>query len=114
MLYEFNGVWRRTRFADGREYRDIFYHDAQIMTVDLPQYFADCGNPLPPKKDRRKVVFLFAGLGYRMAPAPAEVKRCRTVGRGRSPCRRRQAFRRLSLALLDRRQLHDFVVAHQP
>jgi hypothetical protein len=64
MLSEFNGVWRRTRFADGREYRDILYLDLQYMTTDLPAYFADCGNPLPPKKDRRKVVFFSQSNGF--------------------------------------------------
>jgi hypothetical protein len=64
MLSEFNGVWRRTRFADGREYRDIFYLDLQHMTEEVPQYFADCGNPLPPKKDRRKVVFIAQSNGF--------------------------------------------------
>jgi hypothetical protein len=64
MLAEFNGVWRRTHFSDGREYRDIFYLDLQNMTVDLPQYFADCGNPLPPKRDRRKVVFIAQSNGF--------------------------------------------------
>jgi hypothetical protein len=64
MLSEFNGVWCRTHFPDGREYRDILYLDLQHMTVDVPQYFADCGNPLPPKKDRQKVVFVAQENGF--------------------------------------------------
>jgi hypothetical protein len=64
MLSEFNGVWWRTRFADGREYRDILYLDLQHMTEDVPRYFADCGNPLPPRKDRRKVVFVAQSNGF--------------------------------------------------
>jgi hypothetical protein len=64
MLSEFNGVWRRTRCADGREYRDILYLDMQHMTTEVPAYFADCGNPLPSKKDRRKVVFVCQSNGF--------------------------------------------------
>jgi hypothetical protein len=64
MLSEFNGVWRRTSFADGRAYRDILYLDLHHMTTDVPAYFADCGNPLPPKKDRQQIVFVCQANGF--------------------------------------------------
>jgi hypothetical protein len=65
MLSEFNGVWSRSHFDDGREHRDILFLDLQHMTVEVPQYFADCGgNLLPPKKDRRKVVFVCQSNGF--------------------------------------------------
>lgn len=64
MLAEFNGVWRRTTIH-GTEYRDVLYLDLQGMTVDVPQYFADCGgNPLPQPDDLRKVVFLCQSNGF--------------------------------------------------
>src|SRR5262249_54759321 len=65
MLSEFNGVWSLSHFDDGRELRSILFLDLHHLTVELPQYFADCGgNPLPPKKDRRKVVFVCQSNGF--------------------------------------------------
>jgi hypothetical protein len=64
MLSEFNGVWSRTHFDDGREDRDILYLDLRHMTADVPEYFADCGNPLPPKKDRCKIVWVAQSNGF--------------------------------------------------
>ncbi len=65
MLSEFNGVWSLSHFDDGREFRSIRFLDLHHMTVELPQYFAECGgNPLPPKKDRRKVVFVCQSNGF--------------------------------------------------
>jgi hypothetical protein len=64
LLSEFNGVWCRTHLPDGHELRAILYLDLQHLTVDVPQYFADCGNPLPPKRDRRKVVFVAQANGF--------------------------------------------------
>jgi hypothetical protein len=57
-------VWSLSHFDDGRELRSILFLDLHHMTVELPQYFADCGNPLPPKKDRRKVVFVCQSNGF--------------------------------------------------
>src|ERR1051326_9083709 len=39
MLSEFNGIWSRSHFDDGREIRQILFLDLQHMTVELPQYF---------------------------------------------------------------------------
>jgi hypothetical protein len=65
MLSEFNGVWSRSHFDDGREDSDIRFLDLQHMTVEVPRYFAECGgNPLPPKKDRRRVVFVCQSNGF--------------------------------------------------
>ncbi|MBN9122316.1 MAG: SMI1/KNR4 family protein [Planctomycetes bacterium] len=64
MLSEFNGVWRRTHFDGGRRYREIHYLDTQHMSVDVPSYFASCGNPLPPRYALRRVVFVAQSNGY--------------------------------------------------
>ena len=64
LLSEFYGMWSKTVFAAGNTHEEIHFLDMQHMTADVPEYFADCGNPLPPKKDRRKVVWVCQSNGF--------------------------------------------------
>lgn len=64
MLSEFNGVWTRVQLDDGRESRDLAFLDLHTMTIRLPAYFADSGNPLPPKKALKAVVFVAQSNGF--------------------------------------------------
>jgi hypothetical protein len=65
LLSEFNGVWY-TIEIDRREGYDpsILYLDIEHMTVKVPEYFRTCGNPLPKRKDLRKVVFIRQSNGF--------------------------------------------------
>jgi hypothetical protein len=65
MLSEFNGVWY-TIEVDRREGYEpaILYLDIEHMSVKVPEYFADCGNPLPPETELRKVVFVRQSNGF--------------------------------------------------
>lgn len=63
MLSEFNGVWERTRYPHG-ESRDIAFLDLQNMTVDVPEYCSDSGNPMPDEADLRQVVWVAQSNGF--------------------------------------------------
>jgi hypothetical protein len=65
MLCEFNGIWQTT--AIGREDGhppSIAFLDTQHMSVDVPGYFADSGNSLPPEEILRKVAWVAQSNGF--------------------------------------------------
>lgn len=65
LLTEFNGVWVTS--AAGREHGnapDIAYLDVEHMAVEVPWYFRNCGNALPPASDLRKIVFVYQENGF--------------------------------------------------
>jgi hypothetical protein len=65
LLSEFNGVWYTTAIDRREGYEpSILYLDIQHMTVEVPAYFRDSGNPLPPGEDLRKVVFVRQSNGF--------------------------------------------------
>ena len=65
MLSEINGIWHTTTIGRREGYEPtIEFLDVQHMTVDVPEYFRDCGNELPPEEDLRKVVFVCQSNGF--------------------------------------------------
>lgn len=74
LLSEFNGVW------SGKTSDDIHLLDLRHMTIDVPEYCADSGNPMPPEEDLRKVVWVGQSNGF------GELYGVRG-GRGRAPGR---------------------------
>ena len=64
MLSEFNGVWATATFDDGRRSRKVLYLDTNGLSVQVPEYFDDCGNDLPDAEDLRKVVFVAQSNGF--------------------------------------------------
>jgi hypothetical protein len=65
LLFEFNGVWYTTEVDRREGYGpSILYLDLQHMTVDVPEYFRTCGNPLPEEAELRKVVFVRQSNGF--------------------------------------------------
>jgi hypothetical protein len=64
MLAEFNGVWRHNRYPAGNTSENIHLLDLTHMSVDVPDYFSDSDNPLPPADELRKVVFVCQSNGF--------------------------------------------------
>ena len=65
LLREFNGVWDATNST----HPEITYLDTQHMSVEVPNYFRMCsdpiqGNPIPPEEDLQKVVFFYQSNGF--------------------------------------------------
>jgi hypothetical protein len=65
MLSEFNGMWSTSAVARKHGHSpSIAFLDIEHMTVDVPRYFANCGNTLPPKEDLCKVVWVAQSNGF--------------------------------------------------
>jgi hypothetical protein len=65
LLAEFNGVWYTTEIDRQQGYEpSILYLDLEHMTVQVPEYFRTCGNPLPPEEELRQVVFVRQDNGF--------------------------------------------------
>ena len=64
MLSEFNGMSSVTTFDAGNIYAEMYFLDLPHMTADVPDYCADCGNPMPPEEDLRKVVWVAQSNGF--------------------------------------------------
>ena len=65
LLSEFNGVWKTTEVDRRMGYEpSILYLDINHMSMDVPEYFRTCGNPLPSEDDLRKVVFFCQSNGF--------------------------------------------------
>jgi hypothetical protein len=65
MLSEFNGIWQTSAVGrKGGRAPDIAFLDTRHLSVDVPAYFDDCGNPLPSVASLRKVVFVAQSNGF--------------------------------------------------
>jgi hypothetical protein len=64
MLREFNGVWRKDeqRGENGPESEILILNTDGI--IDAHRHVRTCGNPMPPDKELRKVVFIAQSNGY--------------------------------------------------
>jgi hypothetical protein len=64
MLREFNGVWRKNELhgENGPESEPFLLNTDGI--IDAHRHVLTCGNPLPPDKELRKVVFIAQSNDY--------------------------------------------------
>jgi len=65
LLSEFNGIWYTIEVDRRMGYEpSILYLDLNHLSMDVPEYFRTCGNPLPSEDDLRKVVFFYQSNGF--------------------------------------------------
>jgi hypothetical protein len=65
ILREFNGIRKTTQVGRSLGYKpDPVYLDTSALSVQVPEYFGDCDNPLPSPADLRKIVFVAQSNGF--------------------------------------------------